>query len=238
MKYFEESVALVDYTDDQIIEIESLYKSSLDKCELDTRLLIKYKNLLENLRSALDYCAHGLCEKFGTGAKHNTYFPYASIDTTKSQFNKRLEKNIPGLGKNRPDIVEFIRNMQHFSRKGAEWFPQFMLLTNKNKHVNLTPSSKMNGVSLTAEGLNIKACGITLGKTGKIITNNGSVSSNQEIIPSKAVRTTGDLEANADKWTAFFIDGVTTHMDALEFIKHSQKALSQVVRALANEAKL
>lgn len=238
MKYFEESVALVDYTDDQIIEIESLYNASLDKCELDTKLLIKYKNLLENLRSALDYCAHGLCEKYGTSSKHNIYFPYASLDTTKSQFNKRIEKNIPGLSKSRPDLVEFLENMQHFSREGAEWFPQFMHLTNKNKHVKLTPSSKMNGVSFTTEGLNIQASGITLGKTGAILTDKGNVTSDQEIIPGKEVNTTNNLDANAEKLTAFFIEGVATHMDALEFIKHSQRALTQVVRALANEAKL
>ena len=233
MKYFEDAVALVEYTDDQIDEIEKLYRASLEKKELDSNLLIKYKNLLENLRSSLDYCAHGLCEKYGNGPKHDAYFPYASLDTTKEQFLKRVEKNIPGLCKNRPDLVTFLESMQHFSRKGAEWFPQFMHLTNKNKHVRLTPSSKVDGVRLNVGGLTLMASGITIGESGSIVTEAGTVLGGQKIVPGIPVNTTGGLEARVDKWTAFLLEGVSTHMDALEFIKHSQQALSEVVRMLA-----
>lgn len=233
MKCFEEAVALVDYTDDQILDIEKLYLASLEKQDLNSILLIKYKNLLENLRSALDYCAHGLCEKYGNGPKPEVYFPYASLDTTREQFLKRVEKNIPGLSKNRPDLLAFLERMQHFSRPGAEWFPQFMHLTNKNKHVRLTPRIKMDGVRLNVGGLTIMASGITMGKDARIVTDVGTVLGGQEIVPGMPVKTTGGLEAKIDKWTAFLLEGVSTHLDALEFIKHSQRALSQVVRTLA-----
>jgi hypothetical protein len=123
--------------------------------------------------------------------------------------------------------------MQHFSREGAEWFPQFIHLTNKNKHVRLTPLSKMNGVRLNVGELTIMASGITMGENGRIVTDDGTVLGGQEIVSGAPVKTIGGLKPNVDKWTAFLLEGVSTHMDALEFIKHSQRALSQVIRMLA-----
>ena len=59
---------------------------SLNEKEIKKSLLIEIKNLMENVRSSLDYCANGLFYKYGYSKKDNVdiYFPYAQ-----TKFSKR-----------------------------------------------------------------------------------------------------------------------------------------------------
>ena len=54
MGYFEDAKQLVQYAKDQFPQIEGAYNISLEDLEIKPKLLIEIKNLMENLRSALE----------------------------------------------------------------------------------------------------------------------------------------------------------------------------------------
>jgi len=206
-KHFRQALALVKGSQRQLDDIEILYKECLNKKGIDDDLLVVIKNFLENLRSSLEYSAQGLNEKYGVCEdKTKISFPYAKITVTKDQFMKRkyIENRIPGISKNRPDISAYIQAMQHFSGERLKWFPTFMSITNTNKHIELTPHEKFEGVEMKIGGSSIIA---------KSIGGNGVV-----------------LEGTTTvHWDAFLIKGVDWPMTGIEFLRHCQGAISAVV---------
>ncbi len=206
-KHFLQALALIESTGGLLSDIESLYVADLEKTEASDRLLIKIKSFLEGLRSALDYCAQGLAEKYGDKAdKTKVAFPYARLSVTRDEFigKKYVDNKIPGLAAKRPDIQDFILSMQHFSDSRCRWFPQFMDLTNKNKHIELTPHEKFEGVRVNIGGATIIAKGIS-----------------------------GNIQGSISKWDAFLINGVDWPMTAIEFIRHCQRAIAITVKQLS-----
>ena len=119
MSHFEDAIELVFHAERAIGQIQSEYSSSLNEKTIKKSLLIEIKNFMENLRSALDYAAHGLFDKYGTSSKSNPriYFPYAKDDQSESDFlsSNRIESCIPGISTSRPDIVDIISSFQHFA---------------------------------------------------------------------------------------------------------------------------
>jgi len=207
-KHFSQAISLIESTKEVLVEIEPLYLADLKRSEISDRLLIKIKSLLDSLRSALEYCAQGLEEKYGPEKdKTKISFPYAKLSVTKEQFtkNRYIENRIPGLTNSRPDIENYLLSMQHFSDPRCRWFPQFMELTNKNKHIELTPHDKFEGVKVVSGGLTIIAQGVG-----------------------------GNIEGAISKWDEFLIDGVEWPMTAIEFIRHCQRAISDVTRQLSS----
>lgn len=148
MRHFEDAKKLVEYSMLKIIDIQNEYESCLKERKIKDSFLIEVKNFIENLRSALDYVAQGLFKKYGESENSNVriYFPYAwnEIVNEKNFSDRRLvDKNIPGLTKNRPDIVQKIISYQHFENKNANaWLPKFMKLTKDAKHLHLTKQIK------------------------------------------------------------------------------------------------
>jgi hypothetical protein len=106
-------------------KLTEAYEASLRAKTLDKTLLIEIKNVLENLRSALDFAATGVFEQHGSSskAKPKIYFPYATADQTRAAFerSRRIDECIPGLTAGRPDIVQLLLEMQHFGSKGYAW---------------------------------------------------------------------------------------------------------------------
>jgi len=80
MSYFDDAKELVKHAENQFGRIKKLYEQSLHKRSIEPELLIEIKNLMENLRSALDFTAHGLFNKYGNSTKSGLkiYFPYAT----------------------------------------------------------------------------------------------------------------------------------------------------------------
>lgn len=71
--------ALVANADQALPSIRQAYESSLHAKEVSTDLLVQIKNFFENLRSALDFSARGLFDRYGSSRKADPkiYFPYA-----------------------------------------------------------------------------------------------------------------------------------------------------------------
>ena len=152
MSYFDDANHLVKYTREHFTNIEEAYNASLSEKGIKPKLLIEIKNFMENLRSALDFTAHGLFQNYGSSTASNPkiYFPYASLSQSKEEFQKsrRIDACIPGLSTSRLDIAAKIESYQHFAAPNNRWLPIFMDLNNENKHQQLTPQVRKEAKEL------------------------------------------------------------------------------------------
>ena len=100
MKRYEDVLALVKESKKQYIGVKELYDKSLKDKSLDIR--IKVKNLMENMRSTLDYTAHDvyddICkhyrQKSGKLDLFNIYFPYGKNEI---DFKSSIGRSLPNL---------------------------------------------------------------------------------------------------------------------------------------------
>jgi hypothetical protein len=143
MAAFDNAKALVAHSEQRLPEIARLYEDCLREKDLKPGLAIGVKNYLENLRSALDYCATAIFKKHGQGKpSHRPYFPYAKLTDSKDEFcTTVMEKALPGVARSRPDILDLLAAHQHFGNTG-NWMPIFMELTNEHKHREFTPQAQ------------------------------------------------------------------------------------------------
>lgn len=156
MNAFDDANELIKHAEGDLKKIREAYAASLHAKEISGPLRIQIKNFVENLRSALDFCSHGLFERYGSSSKTNpkTYFPYALASQDRATFVKsgRIEVCIPGINASRPDIVQALLEMQHFGSHGYMWLPDFMELTNENKHQRLTHQTRKESKELRISG--------------------------------------------------------------------------------------
>lgn len=236
-KCLDDAVSLVEDCESNLPSLKKLYDISLEKKNIDGTLLVRVKNTLENLRSALDFCAQAMVLKYSNKKPKRIYFPYATLNTTKEEFEKwnRIENALPDLKSKRPDLFDIIMAMQYFSHEGAKWFPQFMELNNKNKHVHLVPNEITEGVVLEIDGSKIYAKGISLGESGSITTSKGVLKGPLNITPQNVGDYADMGVAKAAYWESIFIEGYGFPMNANEFISHCVRAISSVVKQFSAE---
>lgn len=141
--YFDDAQKLVEHTRITLTEIEQLTQQSASSAEVDVKLLVEIKHILEDLRSILDYTAHGLADKHGAYPKNlkTLQFPYSPPLEGQEWFEKEVERRLPGLMAKRPDIVDKLASYQHFNNRFGDfisWLPMLMELTNEKKHRELS----------------------------------------------------------------------------------------------------
>lgn len=138
---FENAQQLVTHCEESWSGLTQLHDESIARHTVEPALQIEVKNFVENLRSALDYCAVELFRRYGGSQKasQRIFFPYAKPPQPASEFrSKQVEHCIPGLSAARPDIVEKLAEYQYFGHTG-NWLPLLMDITNEHKHRQLTP---------------------------------------------------------------------------------------------------
>ena len=91
MSKFNDAKRLVSYCEVNLEKIRKQHQICLLEQEIKPDFLIKIKNYMENLRSALDYCASELFVKYGVCKKSNSkkvniYFPYARITDSREKY--------------------------------------------------------------------------------------------------------------------------------------------------------
>lgn len=156
MGAFEDANDLIRHAESDLAKIRQAYEASLLAKAVSGTLRVVIKNLVENLRSALDFAARGLFDRYGSSSKGSPkiYFPYATVAQDRSTFKRsgRIDACIPGLSASRPDIVQALLEMQHFGSRGYTWLPVFMDLANENKHERLTPQVRRESKELRISG--------------------------------------------------------------------------------------
>lgn len=136
---------LLSISQDHYKDILSKYERSLQDQSLDLRVPVK--NLMENLRSILDYMAHDIYETYcqpnlkvsGKSSPRNIYFPYG---LTENDFRSMVGNSFPDLQTLAPKVYNLIVSIQPF-KSGNNWLYHLCLITNEKKHNRLTPQIRM-----------------------------------------------------------------------------------------------
>ena len=240
MAHFDDAKALVDHAKNSFPTLEQDYRSSLHGKTVEPALLIDIKNAMENLRSALDFSAHGLFAKHGASPRPDPkiYFPYAPLAQTQAQFQaaKRIESCIPGLAAARPDIVARLESYQHYSGPANKWLPLFMDLNNENKHNKLTPQTRNEARQLRIEsrGAVIElgpGASISLGSGASIQIGDATIQGGQELSGERPAMMHGLGTQTVIVWVSFTFD--SNGEVVLPFIKNAISQVERIVNELA-----
>jgi len=240
MTYYDDAKKLVRYAKNKFDEIRASYDRSLHKQTIESELLIEIKNLMENLRSALDFTARGLFDKYGISPKSNIkiYFPYATEGQSKSDFQKqnRIEKCIPGLTASRPDIVAEIESYQYFSDPSNRWLPRFMDLNNKNKHQQLTPQirKETKQLKITSGGTSIslgQGASISMGPGSQIRMGKMIIPGGQKFDVNNPPATLGDGIKEVITWVSFHFS--SNDQPVIPFLKQCINGVENIVEKLS-----
>ena len=241
MGHFEDATELITYARHTLPRIKQAYDQSLRGQTVEPGLRIKIKNLLENLRSALDYSAHGLFDAYGASATSDPriYFPYATLSTTRTQFLSvnRIENCIPGITASRPDIVARIEAYQHYSDSSNRWLPLLMALTNENKHQNLTPQTRheKRGLEVRSRGAAIKlgpGASIGLGTGASVSIGDAHIPGGQRISGKSPARFSGSGQQTVTVWASFTFDN--NGEEVLSFLETAVDKTDAIVAELAS----
>lgn len=133
--------ALLVKAKEQLAKIESEYNACLKQKNIKDELKIDIKNLLENLRSVLDYLAHDIRETHCPTAKKDARF-YFPILPDAPTFVRQVNQWFPGLQTAKPDLWEYLESVQPYKKKDNAWFGTFNQLNNENKHQDLVEQTR------------------------------------------------------------------------------------------------
>jgi hypothetical protein len=121
VSHFNDARALVNECRSALPKIETAYERSLNSQNVEPQLLIEIKNYMENLRSALDFSAHGLFLKYGDRSKKTPRicFPYARDGMDQAEFRSKglIKEKSPGLSASHPGLAQLPQLGQNRSRK-------------------------------------------------------------------------------------------------------------------------
>lgn len=239
MSLFDDAKHLISESKNTFQEIEKAYQESLNQKSISPKLLIKIKNFMENLRSALDFTAHGIFNKYGDQSKsdQNIYFPYAweGLDLNGFRSKNRIEKCIPGLNNTRPDIVAKIESYQQFSNASNSWLPRFMELNNENKHQRLTPQTRkeVKELKISSGNVGMRLSGgasIKISGNAQIRMGNAIIGGNQTISPDSPARILGPAKQEVITWVSFhFTDN---NESVVPLLKKSLEGIESIVDEL------
>lgn len=238
MVAFNDAMALVQHAEAELPKIRKAYEEALSAKTIGATLLVEIKNYCENLRSALDFTAHGLYEKHcATVGKPKIYFPYATGKQSRPEFEKSncIEVCIPGIGKARPDIVSLLLEIQHFGSKGYRWLPVFMELTNENKHQRLVPQIRKESRELRISGggasMSVgQGASISIGQGASVSIGGALMRGGQTFDVNNPPRVEGG-RVEIITWVSFHFE--TNGEPVMPFLEASLKGIKETVADLS-----
>ena len=131
---------------EQYRTVERRFEENLGAPAVPSTLQVGVKNLLENLRSALDYLAHELFDSCCTGQRKPKKI-YFHIATKLSAFNNQVDHSFPSLRTRHPRVVEALYYYQPVHSQACnKWVEQFRKLTNTTKHEALLRYTRQSRV--------------------------------------------------------------------------------------------
>lgn len=137
---------LLEHCDGEISNIDkSIKEGALKKVSL--------KNTLENLRSILDYLAKDVLTKLKSNPSNKqlsdkVYFPYGQKE---NHFKKSVQRNLPPLRNDEPEIYNLLESIQPFKSK-KNWVVDLCSLTNDAKHNSLSKTETQKSTVVEQKG--------------------------------------------------------------------------------------
>lgn len=137
--------ALLNKASSDFGDLKKSYEASLHEKHVREDLKVLIKNILENLRSCLDYLAHDVFELHCAGSRKpdRLYFP---IRPTNNEFQSAVARDFPGLQGVAPAVYGILEAVQPYH---APWLGQFNKLNNHNKHQDLVEQTKVEARQVT-----------------------------------------------------------------------------------------
>lgn len=224
---------------EQYESIRKDYDRALRNQSLDLRVPVK--NLMENLRSALDYMAHDIYEACCQAARsaagksdpHNIKFPYGR---TEADFRSAVGSSLPGLDISAPVVYDLITSMQPF-RCGDTWLYDFCSILNEKKHDKLKAQVRSEAETYTIESdsgtvtIPINRPSMRISSIPGVVkifgvpaefTNDGIRTAPSEKIKHKRT-----------KWVAFFFEG--SDVNVIGLLDKSVAGIMDLARRLYSE---
>lgn len=116
--------------------IEKIITKSVKNNKFYDELDIEFKNFLDNLKSALDYCANEISDKYAKNLIPKVYFPIkADTKTLKLGRDAKLWEIVGQINK---PLYDYLENIQQKIDSEFKWFKEFNNLVIENKHKNFT----------------------------------------------------------------------------------------------------
>ena len=133
MKRYDNIFALIQKAKKDQKELTDQYNVSLEEKRVKEELKVIIKNILENLRSCLDYSAREIVEECIKPAKNPEvlYFP---IRKTRVEFDKVRNSDYNNLQAINRKVYDLLESVQPYNK---EWLGAFNKLNNQNKHNDL-----------------------------------------------------------------------------------------------------
>ncbi|PEP56247.1 hypothetical protein [Bacillus pseudomycoides] len=131
-------IARAEYKRSQIGDHGDPYEESLLSGIVTLELKIIVKEILEHLRSVLDYSAREVVETISKTPSSHVYFPIVSKIFKQEDFKSRVGKSLPGILNYRPDLLPVFESFQPFIDKENNWLADFATICNENKHEQLS----------------------------------------------------------------------------------------------------
>ena len=151
MARFDHAHDLLDASEVSLAQIETLDRQSLASQRINTQLRIEIKHVLDDLRSALDYAAKELYDRFCTQGRGNLGgFP---IFRQQQHFANSTNGMLPGLRRSRPDIYDKLESYQPYTCPDNEWLGKLNVLRGDSNHDDFSAQTRREerGTQLTDE---------------------------------------------------------------------------------------
>ncbi len=222
---------------ESVDKIEFFYEEAKKDDNKAAEFNVKVKNILENLRSSLDFAAVDIAEYTGVVSK-KIYFPYGKDE---NDFKSSIGRSFPGLQTNNPEVYNLLESFQPH-KCGDNTIPDMCKMTNDNKHDDLYKYVRVNSTASTTTVPGF----ITIegDSKGKIVISD--VETDYGIIGSKgAVEIDGTMTAvevgkvlgvdakvitKKYAWVKFEINGRS--VDVLEFLRRCESVIWQVINSV------
>lgn len=238
MKRYDDVIALIQKSREQYDEVKTQYEKSLRDKSLDIR--IKVKNLMENLRSILDYTARDLYEdvckphqqKLGKPDPRNIYFPYGRNE---SDFKSSITKSLPDLELLYGPIFNLIRKVQPFV-SGSPWLCDLCYINNENKHDRLTPQTREEIETYTVEGPQGRVSIMVNNPNVQVTSQPGAVKIfgvPAQFTPEGIKTAPSNLRHRRTVWVSFVFEG--TNVDVLNPLKDAVPGVEAIAKSIYRE---
>jgi len=141
-------VALLEQAKKDLPIIEEQYKNALQQQHIPDSLKIAVKRFVGDIRSALDYIAHDVYDKYSGASKdeRGVYFP---IDPKPGMFVKNASKKFPNLDTSNPALFNYLVDLQPDKAPENKWLLDLNEVNNDSKHHDLTEQVKKESQRVT-----------------------------------------------------------------------------------------
>lgn len=133
------AAALVGWARKRFDELAPYSYDSFVLQEATLEFKIAIKEILDPLRSALDFLAAETYSRLPHASPaQRVYFPIARPSASTKEFENLVQSKIPGLQAAWPQMFDLLASLQFFKSPVHRWLPDLATLSNENKHQRLS----------------------------------------------------------------------------------------------------